>query len=302
MQTVPDHAPETTPRSVAANLPVWHLTVAYNGGAYAGWQVQPDAKTIQDELLGRLRRIFQDPALRITGTSRTDAGVHALDQRVSFAAAPHHSLTTESLRYKLNHWLPPDIRVVAVSTAPPGFHARYSACAKAYTYVIENSHTPTPFHHSLAWQYPAALNIERMRTASRIFEGTHDFASFAANPRRAIDSTVRTIHKLEVIDRPPYVFISVIGDSFLYKMVRTVVGCLVLQAGRQPDWTPAALRDMLGARQRSSRTTTAPAAGLFLAKVFFQDTEWTTYRPVLPPFAWHPAHAVTDSGQSINSQ
>ncbi len=273
-------------------LPVWHLAVAYNGTNFLGWQVQPDAVTVQGELQSRLRLIFRDPDLKIIGTSRTDAGVHALDQHVTFSAAVSRPLTCEALKYKLNHWLPLDIRVVSVSREPAGFSARRSALAKAYTYVIDHSHVASPFNQAVTWHYPATVNMEHMKAAARILEGQHDFRAFAANPRRVVESTIRTIHQLEVVAKPPYLCLNVIGDSFLYKMVRTLAGYIVLQAGRDHDWTPEKLHAMLAAQERSPQTRTAPPGGLFLANVFFEHGGWKEYAPILPPFAWHPAHGA----------
>ncbi|MCF7853989.1 MAG: tRNA pseudouridine(38-40) synthase TruA, partial [Candidatus Pacebacteria bacterium] len=120
----------------------WHLTLEYNGTAYHGWQIQPHHPTIQRELQSRMRLLFQDPELCIAGTSRTDAGVHALDQHVSFTTTRQTGLDVESLRTKLNRWLPADIHVTTITREPPGFHARHSALAKAYTYVIDTTSAP----------------------------------------------------------------------------------------------------------------------------------------------------------------
>ncbi len=262
----------------------WHLTIAYQGTAWHGWQIQPECPTVQGELESRLRRIFADDSIRTAGTSRTDAGVHALDQHVTFTTAAPAALSAADLKYRLNRWLPASIRVLNAEFAAPDFHARHSAKAKAYTYTVALSHEYSPFIAPFVWQYGRDVDLPGIRSALQELCGTHDFASFAANPHREIDSTVRTIHRFEVCQTGGLLFFNVIGDSFLYKMVRTLVGYAVLHAGTAAGGGKAAARDILAARQRSADVQTAPAEGL--AKVFFAENEWQTYQPLQPPFAW----------------
>jgi tRNA pseudouridine38-40 synthase len=266
-------------------MPVWHLTVAYDGGAYHGWQLQPDRPTVQGILRDRLRILFNAPELRIQGTSRTDAGVHALDQQVTFtppAAAPE--LTPEHVRHVLNRWLPRDIRVLDCELREPGFNARFAAAGKAYTYAIANSNGISPFESRYAWVYGKRLDVAAMRAAAAGLEGTHDFASFAANARREAEDTVRTVWRVELLPRGDWLFLNVIGESFLYKMVRAFAGFLV-HVGRG-SCRPSAVREVLAARNRCAAADSAPPQGLFLARVFWRPDAWRDYVPELPP--WRP--------------
>jgi len=273
------------PSETAEFLPTWHGTVAYDGTNYAGWQIQPDAPTIQGELQKRLRLLFRDTQLRVNGTSRTDAGVHALDQHFSFVAAPAPELTPDRLGTTLNRWLPPQIRVRNIQLAHDGFHARHAACAKAYTYAIHEGRDCSPFHARWIWQYRAQLDVDRMRLAASALTGEHDFRNFATNSKTEVSTTVKTLHRLDVIRQPPYIFVNALGNAFLYRMVRALTGYLVLEAGGRADWSPDHVAGVLTSDARPACVQTAPPQGLFLAKVFFGPDEWQTYEPLLPPFA-----------------
>ena len=213
---------------------IWHLTIAYNGANYAGWQIQSVERTVQGEIQRRLCRLFRDDELTVAGTSRTDAGVHALDQHLSFIPANNAGMVPERLREIMNRWLPADIRVRDASIEHGDFHARYSSTAKAYVYAVHNGSCCSPFAAPFMWDMGYELDIGRMRAAAAHLVGTHDFAALSAKPKREVPSTIRTIHRLEVIHEPPHFYFIVIGDSFLYKMVRTLAGYLVLEAGRNP--------------------------------------------------------------------
>lgn len=271
--------PETETR------PTWHLTVAYAGTRYAGWQIQPDAKTVQGEIQRRLRHLFRDDALTIAGTSRTDAGVHALDQHVSFrpSSAAEEAISPARLCELMNRWLPEDIRILKAAFAPDTFHARHSARAKAYTYTLRPGPCISPFESPFLWNAGYRLDLNRMQRGAAHFCGAHDFAAFSAKPSRQPESTVRTIHRFEVLPRNGHIYISIIGDSFLYKMVRTLVGYLVLTVGRDPSWTEADADALIFSGKRPPQLQTAPAEGLFLGRVFFRKGAHRGYAPVLPP-------------------
>ena len=286
METTPDSAAEVV---VPAAAPcVWHLTLAYDGTAYHGWQFQPDQPTLQAEVQERLRRLLRNPQLRIAATSRTDAGVHALDQHVSFLDNSLNSPTPAVLLSLLNRWLPADIRVLHAERREPEFNARFSASAKAYTYVICLRERATPFLARYAWVFHAPLHLDAMRRAAGMLVGELDFASFGVNPRcedREGESTVRRLFRVEVVEQDGLLYVIALGESFLYKMVRSIVGHLV-HVGRGS--VPAdATRDVLAACDRRAAADSAPAQGLFLAKVFFPPEDWHAYRPVLPPPLWH---------------
>jgi len=257
--------------------------VVYDGTRYHGWQIQPEVPTVQGYLQKRLRILFHDEGLTTAGTSRTDAGVHALNQHVSFVPGGERALDPADVHRILNRWLPGDIRVLSVDVRAPPFHARHSARAKAYTYAVHTGGLCSPFDGPYVWTCGGALSVGAMREAAARFVGTQDMAAFAANAGRADEPTVKTLYRVEVIERPPCLFVVVVGDSFLYKMVRSMVGYLVLVAGRRPGWRITELDAILAGRTRPSEIVTAPAQGLFLAKVFFAAGEWAGYVPALPP-------------------
>ena len=280
---------EQTPGDAAtAPLPpdaeTWHLTLAYDGANFHGWQIQPGLRTVQDELQKRLRLLLHLPELRVAATSRTDAGVHALDQHVSFAAPPNPELSPETLRRTLNRWLPQDMQVLGAARAAAGFHARHSAQGKAYTYVVCTGERCHPLFTRFVWHSPRPLDYDAMRRAAAFVTGEHDFSSFAVNPRREIESHVRTLHRVEVFEAGDLVCFNVVGNRFLYKMVRSLVGYLLhVGHGAVPaEKTPA----VLAAQTRCAAADSAPAQGLFLARVFFEPDGWQRYVPVLPPFGW----------------
>ena len=183
----------------------WHLTVAYDGTRYRGWQVQPAGPTVQEEIQSRLRRLLRCPDLRIAATSRTDAGVHALDQQVSFRAPVTADMDSDAIRLALNKWLPDDIRINAVRKADDDFHARYSAVAKAYTYVIHRGEKCDPLFVRYCWHHRWPLAVESMRRAAVFLVGRHDFSSFAVNPKKERESKVRTVHNIDVTECGEYI-------------------------------------------------------------------------------------------------
>ncbi len=278
-----------------ASHPVWSLSLCYDGSNFSGWQIQPAGRrTVQGELQDKLRRLLRNPELKVSGASRTDAGVHALGQTASFTATLPADMDADGLRETLNRWLRPDLRVWAAQARPADFHARHSARGKVYTFVLAHGADLSPFWARYVWHLRPKLNLDAMREAAAVCEGTHDFAAFAANPKREVESTVRTIHRLAVIDHGPFVFLNVIGDSFLYKMVRTLAGQLAaVGLGRA---TAAQTARVLAAGDRALAAETAPPAGLFLDRVFYAPEEWRGYKPTLPPFGFSPAAGLGAPG------
>jgi tRNA pseudouridine38-40 synthase len=247
-------------------------TIAYDGSAYAGWQVQPGQLTVQgkleDAVAGVSGNKVGDRRARVTASGRTDAGVHALAQVVSFSVAT--DLADDVWVRALNAYLPDDIRVLAVE-AKPSFHALREATGKRYRYVIHDAETPNLFHRSYAWRIAEPLKLAPMRQAAEHLLGRHDFSSFeAAGAPRA--SSVRTIRDLTVrrcdFD-PGLVWIEVEADGFLYNMVRNIVGALAL-VGREKK-TPEWVREVLACRDRRRAAATAPAQGLFLLRVDYEE-------------------------------
>lgn len=263
----------------------WHLSLAYDGTRFHGWQVQPNLRTVQGELRDRLRRLFNDPELKVAGTSRTDSGVHALDQQASFEADTPAEFTAEKLHEILNRWLPEDAMVKSVREVPLGFNARFAAAGKAYTYVVNPGDRLLPLFSPFVWTLRRPLDVAAMQEAAQYLVGEHDFSSFTVNPQREVESHVRLVHRIQVLPVDGLVCFDVVGASFLYKMVRSIVGWLVhVGRGGAP---PAATAEVLAARDRTLLAAdSAPGQGLFLARVFFESHTWQSYEPILPPFRW----------------
>jgi len=252
------------------------LTVAYDGGAYSGWQVQPDKPTVQGTLEAIWRSLTQE-TVRLTAAGRTDAGVHALGQVVGVATETR--LKNEDLHRALNALLPNDIAVREVEDAPDGFHATYDAVGKRYRYQIHNGRAPSVFDRHYTWHYPQPLDADVMHTAGQALVGKHDFSSFETAGSERPDS-IRTIHELTVKkshylaerdDDNHRLTIDVAGDGFLYNMVRTIVGTLVeVGVGKQSDNWPA---EVLAAQDRRRAGQTAPPHGLFLVSVDYDASK-----------------------------
>jgi tRNA pseudouridine38-40 synthase len=240
------------------------LTIAYDGTLYAGWQLQPNGKTVQEVIEGALAKIA-GRAVRIHGSGRTDAGVHARGQVANCSLST--PLAAATLQRALNANLPEDIRVMRVQEVDTKFHARFSAKGKEYRYQIDCGAVADPFLRVYAWHHPRPLNVATMRRAARLLKGRHDFSALSANPMRAVESTVRTISKLTVTKQGNLITIAVSADGFLYKMVRSIVGALV-KVGEE-RMVVEQLQELVKAGKRTALVETAPAHGLFLWRVFY---------------------------------
>lgn len=259
----------------------WHLQLSYDGRDFRGWQANHEERTVQHEIRWRLRQLFRIPDLQLYGTSRTDSGVHALDQHANFLTPASTPVTLEQLRYVLFRWLPEDISIDQITFEPVDFNVRRSSRGKAYTYVIYHGQPrPNPLLIPFIWRQPKQLDINKMRQAAQYLVGTHDFTTFC-NQGSCDPNPVKTLWKIEIHEKDHFLYISVVGNSFLYKMVRNIVGFLVSvgKGNFEPDVAP----DFLAKRERIILENTAPAQGLYLAKVFFQPTEYQTYSLILPP-------------------
>lgn len=240
------------------------MVIAYDGTNYAGWQVQPNGLTVQECIEAAIQKIGGSK-VKLHGSGRTDQGVHARGQ-VAHADLPTH-ITPAGWRRALNALLPSDIRVMRVSKAKAGFHARKNALAKEYRYFICNAAVMPPQHRLYTLHYPGELDLNAMRQAATQLCGTNDFAAFTANPNRIVESTVRTVFKINVSRRCGIITILVKGDGFLYKMVRSIAGYLLrVGAGELPANSAG---EILASRIRTARVPTAPPHGLFLWHVTY---------------------------------
>jgi len=240
------------------------LAVAYEGTAYGGWQLQPNAVTVQ-ELLEKALAKLAGKRVVVHGSGRTDAGVHAREQIANCSLLTH--LAPAVLVLALNANLPEDVRVLRVQEVDAKFHARFSAKGKEYRYQIDTGKVADPFQRRYAWHHPRPLDVPAMRHAAKRMIGRHDFSALSANPMREIETPVRRVTKLTIVKRGNLLTIAVSADGFLYKMVRSMVGALVkVGEGRL---TLEKLRAVMSSRKRTALVETAPARGLFLWRVFY---------------------------------
>jgi tRNA pseudouridine38-40 synthase len=240
------------------------LVVEYDGTKYRGFQMQVGEPTIQGEIERALEKLTGE-RIRIVGAGRTDAGVHAKGQVVSFSCASNLSLQT--VIRALNFHLPSDIAVKAGSEVDNNFSARRNALSREYRYTILNSATPSPLQRKYAYHVPLTLDIDAMNKACRFLLGTQDFASFTG-PMRG-KRTVRGVLKAEVSREKELVFFDMVADSFLPKQVRSTTGCLVrVGLGKL---AAEEFKDILEARKPGMAAPVAPALGLCLVKVNYPE-------------------------------
>ena len=240
------------------------ITFEYDGAGFCGWQTQAQGeRTVQGELEAVLLKIFKQP-IKVIASGRTDSGVHAQGQVVSFKADTR--MKPLEIQRALNSLLPADIAVHEASEVKSDFHAQYSVKEKTYRYTVLNRKYRSVFLRDRVYFYPYPLNISNMRKAAKHLIGRHDFKSFQAyDPLRAERQTVRTIKKIAIKKEGNLIHMDVMADGFLYKMVRNIVGTLLaIGSGQVP------LGDMpkiLKAKNRKSAWNTAPAEGLCLMAV-----------------------------------
>lgn len=239
------------------------LTISYDGAAYHGWQVQPNAVTVQEKMQDAVEQIL---GVRegLIGCSRTDAGVHA--KMFCCNMRTQRDLPPEKLQTALNAVLPRDIAVLKCGEVPYDFHARYDCTGKTYTYLILNRTVRDPFYENRAFHYPRHLHAERLQNALQAFVGVHDFSAFCAAGSDTEDR-VREIRRAAVHRDGDFLRFEIEGNGFLYHMVRIIVGTVLeMHEGKIPyDAVP----EILESRDRKNAGKTAPAHGLYLEKVFY---------------------------------
>jgi tRNA pseudouridine38-40 synthase len=246
----------------------YKLTIAYDGTAYEGWQVQKIGTGVQQKVEEALAKLFPS-APRLHSSSRTDTGVHALGMVAHFEVpADAWKSPIRKLGLALNAWLPEDIRVLSAITARAEFHARFDAAGKQYRYFVWNQPAMNPLLRKTAWHVPRRLDVKLMRDAAQHFIGKHDFKSFTANTGYERETTVRTLSRCEIKRQGPLLTFVIEGDGFLYKMCRGIVGTLV-QVGLG-KFAPGEIKTLLGKKDRRLGGMTAPAHGLVLWKVYYK--------------------------------
>ena len=242
------------------------IRISYDGTNYGGFQIQLNAPTIQEKLERALTVIYKQP-VRITGAGRTDSGVHARGQAANFNAP--FFIAAEKLPHAINALLPADIVATEAVLVHDDFHARYDASGKFYSYTVDQAAFPRVMQRLYSWHMPDPLNLEKMREAALLFEGTHDFKAFQAAKGQVVD-TVRTISRVEVknLSGLDLLLFEFEGSGFLYHMVRLMTGTLV-RVGKG-NLELQEIEATLHGINPAAVGPTAPAHGLCLERVDYQ--------------------------------
>jgi tRNA pseudouridine38-40 synthase len=244
------------------------FTLCFDGAGYHGWQIQPNAVTVQQVFQTALQNVLQETP-NLKGCSRTDAGVHARMFCVSLHT--ERQIPCGRLVQAVNHFLPPDVAVTACREVPPAFHARYSCRGKQYVYQIWNAPVRDPFLYRRALHYWYPLDEELLNRTAEQYIGRHNFTSFCTQDKREKGDFTRTITQAEVQRSGSMVTFSVTADGFLYNMVRILTGTLLYAA--QGKLMPRDIPRIFAAKDRSQAGPTAPPQGLYLNHVYYEEAD-----------------------------
>jgi tRNA pseudouridine38-40 synthase len=266
-------------------VPTFKVTIAYDGSRFVGWQRQAAGSSVQGLLEDVLRDLDKDD-VAVAGAGRTDAGVHALGQVASFTL--RRVITPGVLKRALNSRLPDDVRIVSAEDVPASFHARFVVSRKTYRYRIWNADLLNPFEREYAWYVRGALAVDAMQAAAQMLTGRHNFAAFqaAAGTQRSTEREVFSSRVFAHDDsrsaglRPSpacLITFEITGNGFLRHMVRVIAGSLVDvgHGRRSPEWLSA----VVASRDRTQAGPTAPAHGLFLVRVDYQNDQAASNDP-----------------------
>ncbi len=245
-------------------MPNYKITIQYDGTNYKGWQLQPDAKTIQGEFIKALQ-IISGRKVKITSSGRTDAGVHALSQVANFWL--EINIEPESLKKALNSLLPSDIRIIKAEMVPKNFNARFHAVEKTYLYRIYRGEVVPPFKSNYVYHFTYPLNLKAMKKAAKYLKGEKSFKAFTSHP--SSKNMVKNLKKIKIKKdkRENEVIIELTANGFLRYMVRIIVGTL-LQVG-EGKIEPSYIKEILKSENRQLAGPTAPPKGLFLKNVIY---------------------------------
>lgn len=241
------------------------LKIAYDGTKYCGWQIQPNGLAVEEVLNKKLSQLFKEDIV-IIGASRTDAGVHAIGNVAVFDT--NTRMPANKVSYALNQILPDTIVIQESFEVPLDFHPRYCRSSKTYEYNIRNSKFPLPTDRLYAYYVYYPLNIEAMQEAANYLIGKHDFKSFCSNGTSVVD-TVRNIQDIKISKENDNIRMVIIGNGFLYNMVRIIAGTLV-KVGLS-IYAPEYMPQILEKKDRGFAGPKAPASGLTLVKIDFPD-------------------------------
>lgn len=251
----------------------YKITLEYDGSNYRGWQTQKNARSVQDTLITAAEK-FLDAPVKVQGAGRTDAGVHALGQVAHLESSK--KVHPESLRMGINDNLPASVNILKVENAPALFHARHHAVSRSYLYLI--SRRRTAFGKRYVWWIKDNLDGDRMKQALEVFQGFHDFASFADKRMDKDTSTKVNVEGLWLKDFGNIIAVRILGSHFLWKMVRRMVGVTV-EVGRG-NFTKRDIEKMMMSYSELPARFTAPPSGLFLEKVLYEGDKLP---PITPP-------------------
>ena len=252
--------------------------IEYSGTNYCGWQQQKHCLSVQEHLQQAITFVANHP-VQLVCAGRTDAGVHAIEQVVHFDSDAGRDSRAWILGS--NTRMPRDIRIKWIQTVDQKFHARFSAIARNYRYIIQNSAVPSAiFHDRSSWEY-RPLDHEKMQQCAKALIGEHDFSSFRAAGCQAKTAS-RNVHSIEIVRQGNLVYLDIKANAFLYHMVRNIAGSLMaVGAGeRSIEW----FAEVFDARDRKLAAATAPAAGLYLLRAFYPEAyilPHTNQKPVL---------------------
>lgn len=243
------------------------LKIRYNGSAFVGWQVQKNGRSVQEQMQDAIEEIYGS-RVGVTGCSRTDSGVHAMEYCMCFD--PPRFIEQKRIAFALNSVLPDSISVLSCQPVPADFHPRYHAVAKEYIYRFYDGAAPDPFKNGLAFHERKGLNAELMDQAAKHFLGTHDFKAFMSTGSK-IEDTERTIYYSKVERSGNDVVFRVVGNGFLYNMVRIMAGTLLFVSMGRINIED--LPKIIAEGQRAACGKTMPAYGLYLNKVYYKEEE-----------------------------
>lgn len=239
------------------------LIIEYQGTNFSGWQRQIEKRTVEEEIENTLKKVTKED-IKLIGSGRTDAKVHALGQVANFKTKS--TIPASRFKYILNTKLPEDITIRESKEVDLDFHSRFSAKAKKYKYLIYNNKIPSALYRNFSYHISRDINIEKMKDASKEFIGTHDFASFKGR-RSVVKDTIRTIYKIDIVKNKDLIEITIIGKSFLRYMVRIIIGTL-LEVG-YGNLNKEDIGEIISSKNRIKAKKTADPQGLFLVEVYY---------------------------------
>ena len=244
------------------------LTIEYDGKDFNGWQKQPNKLNIQGEIERAIEEVTGEK-VDLIASGRTDAGVHALAQVANFKIQ-NMSIPVEKIPYALNSKLKKSIRIQSAEEVDDKFHSRYTCKKKTYRYTINNSEQGTAIYRNMQYHYPNKLDAQKMNEGAKYLIGEHDFKSFKASGTSS-KSSVRTIYNAEVTQTGNQITIELTGNGFLYNMVRIIAGTLIRVGGG--EMAPDEMPQILGKKDRTAAGPTAPAHGLTMMGIEYEDAE-----------------------------